>query len=84
MRGASLERHQTATIYLPHHVNFEATKDPAEIIKPGLRSATLDSRAVRLAIAARYMAISAQWYRENADACARRAELSHDPLVKAA
>jgi hypothetical protein len=30
------------------------------------------------------MAISAHWYRENANACAWRAEQSRDPLVKAA
>jgi hypothetical protein len=30
------------------------------------------------------MAISPHWYRENANACAWRAEQSRDPLVKAA
>ena len=30
------------------------------------------------------MAISPHWYRENAYACARRAEQSRDPLAKAA
>jgi hypothetical protein len=30
------------------------------------------------------MAISPRWYRENADACARRAAQSRDPLTKAA
>jgi hypothetical protein len=54
MCGASLGHHQTGIIYLPHHVKFEATKNPVGIIKPGLRSTTSDSRAVRLAIVARY------------------------------
>jgi hypothetical protein len=30
------------------------------------------------------MAISPRWYRENANACARRAEQSRNPLAKAA
>jgi hypothetical protein len=30
------------------------------------------------------MTLSAQWYRENADACAWRGEQSCDPLAKAA
>jgi hypothetical protein len=30
------------------------------------------------------MAVPAQWYRESADDCARRAEQSRDPLAKAA
>lgn len=41
-------------------------------------------RLNQIAIMASAMAISPRWYRENADACARCAEQSRDPLTKAA
>ena len=41
-------------------------------------------RLNQIAIMASAMAISPRWYRENADACARRAQQARDPTAKAA
>ena len=73
---------------LPLHCNHRKTRaSPPRLAVTPVRHPLLARHyrcQTEIATIAFAMTLSAQWYRANADACARRADQACDPLAKAA